>query len=369
MVFDGRKSLSAAAFLLLLAGHDARDSFGAGGRLFSDDCFWPAISLMKWFDILGKPWTWMSIASDPIGLKNSPISLVKSGQKLPSENSRSPCAERIPGSMPRQQQKERSPSTPSPHTQPKEPPMNTHTPLFKTILFFIPLSLIIFFTGCSKTPDPLSKTGFYFDTVITITLYDKPDESILDGCFSLAETYENRLSKTKENSDVWNINHSGGKPTAVSEDTLALLRACLFYAELSDGKADPTIGPITELWDFSGSSPAVLPAQTDLENALNHVGYEGISIEGDMVRLADPDAEIDLGFIAKGYIADRMKEYLASQGVASATINLGGNVLAIGSRPDGSPFRIGIQKPFCSQRRHRPGIACFRSFRGLFRHV
>ena len=224
--------------------------------------------------------------------------------------------------------------------------MNTHTPLFKTILFFIPLSLIIFFTGCSKTPDPLSKTGFYFDTVITITLYDKPDESILDGCFSLAETYENRLSKTKENSDVWNINHSGGKPTAVSEDTLALLRACLFYAELSDGKADPTIGPFTELWDFSGSSPAVLPAQADLENALNHVGYEGISIEGDMVRLADPDAEIDLGFIAKGYIADRMKEYLASQGVASATINLGGNVLAIGSRPDGSPFRIGIQKPF-----------------------
>ncbi len=104
-------------FFLLLAGHDARDSFGAGGRLFSDDCFWPAISLMKWFDILGKPWTWMSIASDPIGLKNSPISLVKSGQKLPSENSRSPCAERIPGGMPRQQQKERSPSTPSPpHT-------------------------------------------------------------------------------------------------------------------------------------------------------------------------------------------------------------------------------------------------------------
>ncbi len=120
--------------------------------------------------------------------------------------------------------------------------MNTHTPLFKTILFFIPLSLIIFFTGCSKTPDPLSKTGFYFDTVITITLYDKPDESILDGCFSLAETYENRLSKTKENSDVWNINHSGGKPTAVSEDTLAPRMPFLCGAFRWKGRSDYRAG-------------------------------------------------------------------------------------------------------------------------------
>lgn len=84
----------------------------------------------------------------------------------------------------------------------------------------------------------------------------------------------------------------------------------------------------------------------DLHEALSHVGYEKVTIKEDTVSFSDPLTEIDLGFIAKGYIADRMKDYLVSQGVSSATINLGGNVLTIGSRPDGTPFRIGIQKPF-----------------------
>lgn len=208
--------------------------------------------------------------------------------------------------------------------------------------------ILLLLTGCGKQRTPLAKTGFYFDTVITITLYDKQDDALLDECFSLAETYENMLSKTKENSDIWKINHSGGKPVEVNADTLTLLRSALSYAELSGGKIDPTIGPVTKLWDFSSSSDKKIPSQEDLENALAHVGYEKVLIEGNTVSLADPEAELDLGFIAKGYIADRMKEYLCSQGITSATINLGGNVLTIGSRPDKDPFRIGIQKPFAS---------------------
>lgn len=226
--------------------------------------------------------------------------------------------------------------------------MKTREIIGKIIIF--PLLLgITFLAGCGRPKEPLSRTGFYFDTVITISLYDKREEKLLDQCFSMAQSYENLLSKTVENSDVWNINHGNGQPVGVSDDTLTLLRAALSYARLTDGRIDPTIGPVTKLWDFSPSSDGLIPSQEDLEEALSHVGYEKILIEGNTVCLSDPQAEIDLGFIAKGYIADRLKDYLLSQGVESATINLGGNVLAIGSRPDGSPFRIGIQEPFAPE--------------------
>ncbi|NBI91373.1 FAD:protein FMN transferase [Lachnospiraceae bacterium] len=221
--------------------------------------------------------------------------------------------------------------------------------IFFVFIFFPILLGISFFAGCGRPKEPLSRTGFYFDTAITISLYDKREEKLLEQCFSMARSYENLFSKTVENSDVWNINHGNGHPVLVSDDTLALLRAALSYARLTDGKIDPTIGPVTQLWDFSSSSDGLIPSQEDLAEALSHVGYERVLIEGNTVCLLDPQAEIDLGFIAKGYIADRLKEYLLSQGVKSATINLGGNVLAIGRRPDNTPFRIGIQKPFAPE--------------------
>lgn len=133
----------------------------------------------------------------------------------------------------------------------------------------------------------------------------------------------------------------------LNEDTLILLRTALSYAELTDGGIDPTIGSVNKLWDFTGGT-AVLPDEAALAQALSHVDYRAVTIDGDMAALNDPQAELDLGFIAKGYIADRMKEYLVSRGVDSALINLGGNVLAIGNKPDGTPFKVGIQQPFAA---------------------
>ena len=92
-----------------------------------------------------------------------------------------------------------------------------------------------------------------------------------------------------------------------------------------------------------------MPGASDIEEALRHVDYHSIILDGNTVTLTDPKAQIDLGFIAKGYIADRMKEYLSEQGVQSACINLGGNVMTLGSKPDGSAYKIGIQKPFAEE--------------------
>lgn len=224
---------------------------------------------------------------------------------------------------------------------------------------FLVISLLLL-TGCKRNTDPISRTGFYFDTVIQITLYDTEDTTILDGCFELANTYEQLLSATIEGSDVWNINHGNGKDVTVSKETASLLATALDYAIMTDGAIDPTIRPVSELWHFGSEDEPIVPNEADITQALSHVSYQNIRLGcGDTpkmihsgystVRLDDTKAAIDLGAIAKGYIADKLKEYLLSQGVHSACISLGGNVLVIGEKPDHSPFRIGIQEPFAPE--------------------
>lgn len=215
----------------------------------------------------------------------------------------------------------------------------------------------IMLAGCARNTEPISRTGFYFDTVIQITLYDTEDEAVLDGCFALAKKYENLFSATKEGTDVWNINHGNGETVIVSEETAALLMMAADYANTTEGAVDPTIRPVSELWHFGSDGEAKMPEDAAIKAALSHVSCDAIRFgtapaeeTGESVyrtvTLTDPEAAVDLGFIAKGYIADKMKEYLLSQGVESACISLGGNVLVVGEKPDGSPFRVGIQEPF-----------------------
>lgn len=224
--------------------------------------------------------------------------------------------------------------------------MSTQT---KFILTLTLLLSVLRITGCAHSAEPISKTGFYFDTVIQVTVYDSSDAACLDGCLNLADFYERMFSTTIEGSDIWNINHSGGKPVTVSDETVELLQISLDYAALSDGLVDPTVLPLSELWNFGSDKTPRVPSEAEIQAALAHVGYHAVAIEGNSVTLLDAHAAIDLGFIAKGYIADRMKEYLLNNHVRSACINLGGNVLAIGAKPDGSPFRIGVQEPFAAK--------------------
>lgn len=201
-------------------------------------------------------------------------------------------------------------------------------------------------SGCSRTSNPISATGFYFDTVITITLYNENQADILEHCMTLAESYEKLLSAYVEGSDIWNINHSSCTYVTVSDETIELLKVALSYSELSDGLVSPVIGSLSSLWNFGSGNQGIVPDDKLISNALAHTDYHIVEIVENRVRLSDTEASLDLGFIAKGYIGDKIKEYLVSEGISSGIINLGGNVVAIGNKPDGNPFRIGVQKPF-----------------------
>lgn len=221
--------------------------------------------------------------------------------------------------------------------------------ILSAALLLILLIIIIFLVkkGPSESKS-VSKTAFGLDTVITITIYDdkKDSEDTLNGCFKLLKDYESLFSRTIEGSDIYKINHAKGSSVSVNPDTYELVKLAISYAEMSGGLVDPTIGSVSELWDFHSESPT-LPDAKALAEAVKHVNYKNVVFDdsAETITLSDPEARLDLGFIAKGYIADRIKEYLLDKGVKSAVINLGGNVLAVGSKPDGSPFKIGIQDP------------------------
>lgn len=249
------------------------------------------------------------------------------------------------------------------------------------VMLFLFLMCSVCIQGCALSASPHSETGFYLNTVVTITVYRRRDVPLIQECFALCDSYEKMLSRTVEGSDIYRINHSNGESVEVSQETAWLLTQAISYAELSGGRIDPTVAPLMELWNFTGQAsdevstqqegnggteagtnqtvtgetdsapehPDRVPAESDLLALLPHVNYKAIRIDGHTVTLTDPQARVDLGFIAKGYIADLMKEYLVGQGVTSAILNLGGNVLTIGQRPDGSPFQVGLQKPFGSQ--------------------
>ena len=209
-------------------------------------------------------------------------------------------------------------------------------------------------SGCKRNPEPVTRTDFVLDTVATVTVYDIAEkdraEHILNEAFSEIRRYEKLFSAEIGDSDVAKINRAKGEKTVVSPETAELIGIALKYSELSDGAFDITIRPVSGLWDFKDPE-AVPPDKADIEEALTHVGYEKIVLDEkeSSVFLSDSEAEIDLGGIAKGYIADKVKEFLIENGVGSAIINLGGNVLLIGSKPGNVPFSVGIEKPFSGE--------------------
>lgn len=219
--------------------------------------------------------------------------------------------------------------------------------LLLAIISFLIIVSAIFINNYSN--QTVSKSGFYFNTYINISIYDKPKkdgEFLIDKCFDICNEYENLYSKTIPTSDIYKINHSNKKPVKVDNKTIDIIKKSIDYAKVSNGEIDPSIGTLTSLWNILDDD-FILPSDDDIKTALSTVNYNNIIIndQNNTITLSDENSMIDLGFIAKGYIADELKEYLINNNVQSAIINLGGNILCIGTKPDKSDFTIGINDP------------------------
>jgi len=202
------------------------------------------------------------------------------------------------------------------------------------------------FVSCSGKIEP-SRTEFALGTVCSITLYDQGKAAIYRDIFYRLREIENRMSVNLPDTDVTRINAAAGITSVqVHNDVFEVIRQSLYYAEISGGAFDPTIGPLVSLWGIGGDNPHV-PSQEEIDVALALVNWRDVELDGERlsVFLKQPGMALDLGAIAKGYAADEAAAIIRMAGLKRAIIDLGGNILTYGEKQDKTPWIVGIQSP------------------------
>ena len=229
---------------------------------------------------------------------------------------------------------------------------------------FLSLLLILLLTGCGGSVDPdtaqESIQVIAMDTAMLITTYGERSPAAAYACEDTIRELEEHFSRTLEDSDVSRLNAAGGEAIEVSEDVFRLLEQARRFWRETGGRFDVTVAPLVAAWGFAGGEEHRVPSQGEIDRLLALVDGNAVSCTSDVLEgeevlndeeslvysaVLGPGQAVDLGAIAKGYAADKIIGVLRDHDVPRANINLGGNVLAYGDRPDGTPWRVGIQDP------------------------
>ena len=235
--------------------------------------------------------------------------------------------------------------------------------MFKKNKFAIILIIILVFTlltACqnnnkSELSSESTKTEtkketaseFLMDTIVDMQVFGKEADKVIEKSFNRMREIEDEMSKSIEKSDVSKINKNAANGwVEIEQDTFTVIKKAVDYAKLTNGNFDPTIGPLVELWGI-GTDKAKIPTESEIDKVKKLVNYKNIELDKkkQSIRLKRKEMKIDLGGIAKGYAADEVRNIANSYNIKSAYVNLGGNVLVIGGKEDGTPWKIGIQDP------------------------
>ena len=209
------------------------------------------------------------------------------------------------------------------------------------------LSAVLFsLTGCAADAEtPAAAQVFAMDTVMDLTAYGASGEKAVSQAEEELYRLEAELSRTREDSEVTALNEAG--TAHVGADVAALLKAALTYSQATGDAFDITVAPVVSAWGFTTDHYQV-PSQETLDALLGVVDDAQIQVaedaDGAQVTLGAGQS-VDLGGIAKGYAADRVAQIFVQEGVEHGMISLGGNVYVRGTKPDGSPWRVGVQNP------------------------
>lgn len=210
--------------------------------------------------------------------------------------------------------------------------------------------IAICLSGCRYNTSETIHTaeGFYFNTFVSVKLYGCGDKELAKEAVKLCDYYEKIFSRTLADSILYKSNETQYLPNGTQEEQelYELICESVKFSEITGGGMDITIEPLSSLWNF-GDNEGKVPEKTALIEAAANVDYSKLMITD--VGIDFNGATIDCGAVAKGYVADRIKEFLEENGVDSGVINLGGNILCIGDKPSGETFVIGVKKPFSEE--------------------
>lgn len=212
--------------------------------------------------------------------------------------------------------------------------------IFWTVFF----SAAIIFSSCALGEAPAEKTVFAMDTYMKLTAYGSNGAEAISVSEEKISELEKLWSVTNENSEIYSVNHSGGKSVPVSKDTADLLRLSLEVSEMTDGALDCTMYPVLKEWGFT-TGEYKIPDDERISELLENTGYENIAFDGENISMPE-NFQIDLGAVGKGLTGDIVSQIMRENGVTSALLDLGGNIQTVGSKPDGTPWKIGLRDPF-----------------------
>jgi thiamine biosynthesis lipoprotein len=184
---------------------------------------------------------------------------------------------------------------------------------------------------------------FAMDTLMTLKAYGEDREGALSEAALKITELEKLFSATDEESEIWKASHSGGKTVSVSEETAEVLSFMLDISFKTNGALDPTVCPVVREWGFT-TGKYKIPEQDVIDSLLQLTGYEKVKLNGNELTLPE-GMMLDLGASAKGYTGDVVSDIFRRHGVSSAVISLGGNVQTVGSRPDGTDWKVAVRDP------------------------